>query len=81
MNKEVQDALHCLLNIALENDKYESQKEQFKIVNDYIKNLEQRIYKAVKILNEEVPDEEVGNYQFYESQIYLALLILGSDKE
>lgn len=41
MNKEIQDALSCLLSMALENDKYESQKEQYKIVNDYITNLQE----------------------------------------
>ena len=41
MNKEVNDALHTLLSIALENNKYESQKEQYKIVYDYIMELQE----------------------------------------
>ena len=58
MNKEVQDALHTLLNMALENDKYESQREQFNIVNDYITNLEQRIDKAIQELKKYIPDDD-----------------------
>ena len=48
MKKEIQDALSCLLSMALKNDKYESQKEQYKIVNDYITNLQERLYKALE---------------------------------
>lgn len=38
--KEVSDALHMLLHCALKDKEFETQKEQFKIVMDYIKSLE-----------------------------------------
>ena len=72
MNKEVQDALYCLLNIALENDKYESQREKFNIVDDYITNLEQKIDKAIEYINKT---------QMGEGYKKMLLEILGSDKE
>ena len=40
-NKEVNDALHMLLHWALKNTEYETQKQQFQIVNAYIKQLEE----------------------------------------
>lgn len=40
-NKEVNDALHMLLHCALKNTEYETQKQQFEIVNAYIKQLEE----------------------------------------
>lgn len=40
-NKEVNDALHMLLHCALKNTEYETQKQQFQIVNAYIKQLEE----------------------------------------
>ena len=39
-NKEVSDALHMLLHCALKNTEFETQKQQFQIVNAYIKKLE-----------------------------------------
>ena len=40
-NKEVNDALHMLLHCTLKNTEYETQKQQFQIVNAYIKQLEE----------------------------------------
>lgn len=40
-NKEVSDALHMLLHCSLKDTEYETQKEQFQIVNAYIKQLEE----------------------------------------
>ena len=47
MNKEVSDALHTLLHIALENKEYTTQKEQFDIVYKEIERLnnELKLYK------------------------------------
>lgn len=39
-DKEVSDALHMLLHCSLKDTEYETQKQQFKIVNAYIKKLE-----------------------------------------
>lgn len=39
-NKEVDDALHMLLHCALKDTEFETQKQQFEIVNAYIKQLE-----------------------------------------
>ena len=51
MDEEVSEALHTLLSMALENNKYESQKEQFKVVYDYIINLQKELelYKELGI--------------------------------
>ena len=40
-NKEVNDALHMLLHCSLKDTEYETQKQQFQIVNAYIKQLEE----------------------------------------
>ena len=40
INKEVSDALHMLLHCALKDTEFETQKEQFHIVYDYIEKLE-----------------------------------------
>ena len=39
-NKEANDALHMLLHCALKDTEFETQKQQFEIVNAYIKQLE-----------------------------------------
>lgn len=41
MDKKVNDALHTLLNLSLKDKSFSTQKQQFKIVYDYITNLEQ----------------------------------------
>ena len=41
MNKQVIDALHVLLHCAKKDTEYETQKEQFDIVYEYIKQLEE----------------------------------------
>ena len=47
-NKEVSDALHCLFHCARENKKiYETQYQQFKLVYDYINQLETNIEDAI----------------------------------
>ena len=45
MNKEVNDALHALLSMALENEKYTTQKEQYNIVHKEIERLQDKILK------------------------------------
>lgn len=53
-SKEVSDALHMLLHCSLKDTEYETQKQQFEIVNAYIKQLEkeneewQRAYQEEK---------------------------------
>ena len=41
MNKEIEDALHMLLHCSLKDTEYETQVEQYKIVRNYITNLQQ----------------------------------------
>ena len=41
-DKEARDALHMLLHCALTNKDFETQKQQFQIVNAYIKQLEEK---------------------------------------
>jgi uncharacterized protein (UPF0335 family) len=40
INKEVEDALHMLLHCSLKDKEYETQKDQFRIVHEYIEKLE-----------------------------------------
>lgn len=54
-NKEVTDALHMLLHCALKDKEYETQKEQFYIVNNYLKELEK--YKLMWEELEEVSEK------------------------
>ena len=60
-NKEVDDALHMLLYCSLKDHEHTTQKEQFDIIHDYIKELENKvevqticgysIEEAIQILN------------------------------
>lgn len=52
MNKEIEDASHTLLHCSLKDTEYETQKEQFKIVYDYIQNLQNKINKAMDLREE-----------------------------
>lgn len=54
MNKEVIDALHMLLHCSLKDTEYETQKEQFEIIKNYINNLQQE--------NQQLK-EQLDNYQ------------------
>ena len=58
-NKEVNDALHMLLHCALKNTEYETQKQQFQIVNAYIKQLEEENKQL-----EAIKDEAIRRYNF-----------------
>lgn len=40
-SKEVNDALHMLLHCSLKDTEYETQKEQFELIDYYIKQLEE----------------------------------------
>jgi len=51
MNKEIEDALHTLLHCSLKDTEYETQFEQYKIVRNYITDLQQRINKAIEYIN------------------------------
>lgn len=51
-NKEVSDALHMLLHCSLKDTEYETQRDQFKLVYNYIQQLEERnqdLYVDIKI--------------------------------
>lgn len=61
-NKEVNDALHMLLHCALKNTEYETQKQQFQIVNAYIKQLEEEN----KALEEEKEQYKNDYFNLYE---------------
>lgn len=55
MSKEIEDALHMLLHCSLKDTEYETQFEQYKIVRDYITNLQQE-NKQLKQRNKEIYD-------------------------
>jgi len=61
--KEVVDALHMLLHCALKDKEFETQKEQFDIVMNYIKELEEE-NKRIKSIDyyKVVEDIETGQY-------------------
>ena len=54
MNKEIIDALYMLLHCSLKDTEYETQKEQFKAVYDYICSLEQENAKAKGIIDKAI---------------------------
>lgn len=58
-NKEVSDALHMLLHCALKDTDFETQKQQFEIVNAYIKQLEEENKQL-----EAIKDEAIRRYNF-----------------
>lgn len=53
-DKEASDALHMLLHCALTNKDFETQKQQFQIVNAYIKQLEEENKKLKKVKSDEL---------------------------
>ena len=50
MNKEIEDALHTLLHCSLKDTEYETQVEQYKIVRNYITNLQQENQKYKEVI-------------------------------
>lgn len=51
MNKEIEDALNMLLHCSLKDTEYETQVEQYKIVRNYITNLQQENQKYKEVIN------------------------------
>ena len=51
MNKEIEDALHTLLHCSLKDTEYETQVEQYKIVRNYITNLQQENQKYKEVID------------------------------
>lgn len=74
MNKEIEDALHTLLHCSLKDTEYETQFEQYKIVRDYITNLQQENKQLKSILTEL---EEELNIAYKELQP--GELVIGQD--
>lgn len=64
MNKEIIDALYMLLHCSLKDTEYETQKEQFKAVYDYICSLEQENAKAKGIIDKAIEFVQDHIYQF-----------------
>lgn len=60
-SKEISDALHMLLHCSYKDTEYETQKEQFEIVNVYIKQLEEenRTLKRVNNMTEDISIEDI----------------------
>lgn len=56
IEKEVSDALHVLLHCALKDKEYETQKEQFNFVYDYIFKLENNWNELNKLIDERIGD-------------------------
>ena len=52
INKDISDALHFLLNCSLKDTKYETQKEAFYEIHDYIYYLEQKIAKTKDVIQQ-----------------------------
>ena len=75
MSEEVSDALHMLLHCSLKDTEYETQKEQFKIVYDYIIDLEKRIDNAKEYIKLNIRDID------YDTEEYDYLMKLLGDKE
>lgn len=67
-NKEVSDALHMLLHCSLKDTEYETQKEQFEIVNSYINQLEQTIKQLQEIKKEAILDDLGKQYNVYRDE-------------
>lgn len=63
IDKEVLDALHMLLNCSLKDKEFETQKEQFHIVYDYIKKLEEKVMYALGPTNHEFALETKRNFK------------------
>lgn len=74
IEKEVSDALHVLLHCALKDKEYETQKEQFSFVYDYIFKLENNwnelkkfVEERIKSVQEEKEEFEEDLYNNYET--------------
>lgn len=75
MNKEIEDALHTLLHCSLKDTEYETQFEQYKIVRNYITNLQQKN----KQLKEDLRVSQ-SNEETYELEMQEITKILGLDE-
>lgn len=76
IEKEVSDALHVLLHCALKDKEYETQKEQFSFVYDYIFKLENNWNELKKWLEEclnEIKQNDVYDRTSYEQGQIIAL--------
>lgn len=67
IEKEVSDALHVLLHCALKDKEYETQKEQFNFVYDYIFKLENNWNELKKWLEFMIKQEREGK------KVYISL--------
>lgn len=54
MNKEIEDALNMLLHCSLKDTEYETQVEQYKIVRNYITNLQQENQKYKEVIDKAI---------------------------
>ena len=73
-NKEVSDALHCLFHCARKDKGYGSQYEQFRLVYDYIDQLEMTNNKLMmKILNLESHPSFPSVCEMYKNRIDKAI--------
>lgn len=54
MVKEIEDALHMLLHCSLKDTEYETQVEQYKIVRNYITNLQQKSKKQKEVIDKAI---------------------------
>lgn len=76
IEKEVSDALHVLLHCALKDKEYETQKEQFSFVYDYIFKLENNWNELKNWLEEclnEIKQNDVYDRTSYEQGQIIAL--------
>lgn len=78
MNKEIEDALHTLLHCSLKDTEYETQLEQYKIVRNYITNLQQENKKQKEVIDKAI--EYIKNASYFDGSGMCAndlLAILG----
>ena len=69
IEKEVSDALHVLLHCALKDKEYETQKEQFIFVYDYIFKLENNWNELKKFIEKELDRLARECSQIYEDSL------------
>ena len=81
MNKEIEDALHMLLHCSLKDTEYETQVEQYKIVRNYITNLQQENKKYKEVIDKAI--EYIKNASYFDGSGMCAndLLAILGDKE
>lgn len=76
INKEIDNCLHFLFHCSLKDTEFETQREQFREVYNYIENLEDGLKQIRNYIKEHCLDNEQYCHDLKESDIKLLLIVI-----